>query len=202
MMKLLRYVVKGPSASPSGDGARLFVLWLALLALPLLLCASPAPAGTAERVSVSSTGEQGDGQSQASVISADGRYVAFRSYADNLVSGDTNGTGDIFVHDRVTGATERVWEGDGPCLDISADGRFITFDDWIAQQIFVHDRVTGATELASVSSTGESSWGDVPAISGDGRYVAFQSWATNLVPGDTNGIEDVFVHDRLTGPSE
>ncbi len=51
----------------------------------------------------------------------------------------------------------------------------------------------------SVSSTGGQALGGEstsPAISANGRFVAFQSRATNLVPGDTNGLMDVFVHDR------
>jgi hypothetical protein len=85
--------------------------------------------------------------------------VAFYSEAANLVSGDTNGSADIFVHDRQTGATTRV----------------------------------------SVDSAGNqgNSHSYYPAISADGRYVAFSSDASNLVLGDTNGIRDVFVHDRL-----
>ena len=61
-----------------------------------------------ERVSVDSTGHQANADSLSPAISADGRYVAFISAASNLVSGDTNGVGDVFVHDRVTGMTERV----------------------------------------------------------------------------------------------
>ena len=93
-------------------------------------------------------------------ISADGRFVAFGSDANNLVPGDTNGTTDVFVHDRFTHETTRV----------------------------------------SVSSGGiagnSGSW--IPSISADGRFVAFKSYATNLVPRDTNGALDGFVHDRVT----
>src|SRR5207247_9811592 len=64
--------------------------------------------GTVERVSVDSAGNQGDGSSFSPWLSADGRFVAFVSYATNLVPGDTNGALDVFVHDRQTGTTERV----------------------------------------------------------------------------------------------
>ena len=94
-------------------------------------------------------------------ISADGRFVAFRSDATNLVPGDTNGATDVFVRDRQTGTTRRVSVGPG-----GAQGNGGSF---------------------------------MPAISADGRFVAFESSATNLVPGDTNDMEDMFVHDRQTG---
>src|SRR5207253_2278044 len=69
--------------------------------------------GKTTRVSVTSAGKQGVGKrrsngSNAPVISRDGRYVAFHSDMPNLVAGDTNKLFDIFVHDRVTGKTQRV----------------------------------------------------------------------------------------------
>src|SRR5688572_19439579 len=91
--------------------------------------------GITSRVSVSSNGEQGNHESSAPAISADGRFVAFNAYASNLVPGDTNDLGDVFVHDRRTGQTTRVsvsssgGQGNsvsnGPC--ISADGRYVAF---------------------------------------------------------------------------
>ena len=95
---------------------------------------------------------------------------------------------------------------------LSTNGRFVAFDSQSTnlvpadtnldtRDIFVHDRQTGQTTLVSVSSTGEQANGYSysPQLSADGRIVAFISWADNLVPGDTNGKEDVFVHDRQTG---
>ena len=180
--------------------------------------------GATERVSVDSAGGQADGGSGKPAISADGRFVAFASAATNLVDGDANSKSDVFVHDRQTGATERVSvdghgnEGDGSSTwpAISADGRFVAFESMATnlvsrdfnrdQDIFVHDRQTGATERVSVSSDGKqaSSPSDVPSISADGRLVAFVSGANNLVPGDTNRFyfADVFVHDRQTGATE
>src|SRR5205823_7255077 len=77
-------------------------------ALALLATPARASAGTTERVSVDSAGNEGNGGSGGTAISADGRFVAFSSYATNLVAGDTNGVADVFVHDRQTGTTERV----------------------------------------------------------------------------------------------
>src|SRR5258705_6726927 len=84
------------------------------LVLALVLGVSPAsvalahPPGITTRVSVSSVGTDGNQQSERSAVSGDGRFVVFVSLADNLVPGDTNNAADIFVHDRLTGTTERV----------------------------------------------------------------------------------------------
>jgi len=178
--------------------------------------------GKIERVSVSSSGEQANSFSLEASISSDGRYVAFWSAASNLVEDDTNGKGDIFVHDRETKKTERVnisCSGDqanGFCgyARISADGRYVVFissannlvqgDTNGYSDVFVHDRETGKTERVSISSNGEQANNTSfdPSISSDGRYIAFSSAASNLVPGDINGFPDVFVHDRVTGATE
>ena len=175
--------------------------------------------GATQRVSVSSTGAQADGASELPTISADGRYVAFRSLADNLVSGDTNGTWDIFVHDRATGITERVsvsssgGQGTGTSRDprVSADGRYVAFastsanlvagDTNGAQDIFVHDRLAGTTALVSVDSAGSLGNADSynPSLGADGQLIVFDSIATNLVAGDTNGARDVFARDLTAG---
>jgi len=179
--------------------------------------------GETTLVSVDSAGVQGNDHSYRSSISADGQYVAFESDATNLVPGDTNSATDIFVHDRVTGATSRVSvASDGTQTEllsnngypsISADGRFVAFRSTASNllgagndtngswDIFVHDRVTGATSRVSVASDGTpaNSHSNVPSISADGRFVAFESDATNLIAGDTNGATDIFVHDRQTG---
>ena len=181
--------------------------------------------GITERVSVGSGGTQGDrrsGNFSSTSVSADGRYVAFWSESTNLVPGDTNERPDVFVRDRVTGVTERVsvasdaTQGDGYGGDaaISEDGRYVTFQsdstNLVAEDtngnpdIFLHDRQTGHTRRVSVASDGTQAAGCSfwPSLSADGRYVAFSSWADNLVPGDTSGITDVFVHDRVTGDTE
>ena len=199
---------------------------------------SPALAGVTERVSVSSSGEQGNYESSSPSISADGRYVAFWSSDSNLVPGDTNGSADVFVRDRMSGTTERVSvssngeEGNSGsvCPSISSDGRYVAFESWADnlvpgdtngywsggdwhpyKDVFVRDRVAGTTERVSVSSTGEQGdyESDWPSISEDGRYVAFFSYASNLVPGDTNvsswdggPASDVFVRDRESGTTE
>lgn len=196
-----------------------------LIALSLTLNATLPPeawaVGETTRVSVGSDGTQGNGLSYNPAFSADGRFVAFWSYADNLVAGDTNGERDIFVHDRESGeATLVSVASDGTQTSpqgsespaISADGRFVGFDSFADDlvsgdtnedyDIFVYDRLTGETTRVSVASDGTEGNDDTfgpPAISDDSRFVVFRSNASNLVAGDTNGTGDAFVRDRLTG---
>ncbi|HVN53826.1 MAG TPA: hypothetical protein VMT46_05800 [Anaerolineaceae bacterium] len=175
--------------------------------------------GLVERVSLSSRGEQGDGNSgywSTPSISADGRFVAFASLANNLVSDDLNQTADVFIHDRLTGLTELVSRTpNGSSADgwsdwpaISADGRYVSFtsfaedltglDHNAARDIFRYDRSTHLIELASVSSGGaqtHSNTGWASAISADGQVVAFASPSKDLFPGDRNSAWDVFVRD-------
>ncbi|GIJ22413.1 hypothetical protein Vlu01_30370 [Micromonospora lutea] len=169
--------------------------------------------GTTSRVSQSSAGVAGDSSSYGHSQSPDGRYVSFTSDATNLVPGDTNGVSDGFVHDRRTGRTTRVTLANGNAQAdarsyapvISADGRYVAFvsdaplvpgDTNGVADIFVRDRQAGTT--VPVSGTSADAPSDAPAISADGRYVTFTSEAA-LVPGDTNGIADVFIRDMRTG---
>jgi Tol biopolymer transport system component len=190
-----------------------------------LAVAAAAPAraqGTTGRASVGPRGAQADGLSDRPALSADGRAVAFVSLAANLVPRDTNGWADVFVRDRRRGRTELAsvssggvrgdWPSGNPSL--SADGRFVAFGSFATtlvsgdtngtSDVFVRDREAGTTERVSVSSRGAQGGGysDWPSLSADGRFVAFASDARNLVPGDTNGRQDVFVRDRLKGTTQ
>lgn len=189
------------------------------------------PPGVTERISVGPGGAAGDDDSTGAAVSADGRYVAFRSFASNLVAEDTNGTSDVFVRDRLTQTTERVSVDSrerqavgadaGGVLDtnlgrpaISGDGRFVAFastatnlvrgDRNQAADVFVRDRVTGTTERISMADrrTEANSDSSGPAITPDGRFVAFSSFANNLAPGDANFATDIFVYDRQAGTTE
>ncbi len=175
--------------------------------------------GITKRVSVSSAGSEANSYSRDPSISADGRYVAFESGANNLVANDTNGKTDIFVRDHLTGLTKRVSvsSGEGQANShsfqpsISADGRHVAFmskardlvanDTNGALDVFVRDRREGSTRRVSISSgEGQADSGSsYPSISADGRYVAFESTASDLVANDTNGALDVFVRDRREG---
>ena len=172
---------------------------------------------TTLRVSVNSAGEQADGLSTNPAISQDGRYVVFESNATNLVADDTNDTTDIFLHDRDTGVTQRisytlefgqtVYDSHAP--SISADGRYVAYysyadnlvagDNNFSDDIFVYDRLQATTERITVNADGVEANGSsyFPQISADGRYISFYSIADNLVAGDTNGMYDVFLYDRI-----
>jgi Tol biopolymer transport system component len=167
-------------------------------------------------------GLQGNGDAIYPSISADARFIAFSSDSDNLVSHDTNEKYDAFVYDRQTGLTEMVsrhTDGAQGNLDsfaatsaLSADGRYVVFhsqaydlvdenESEVWADIFVHDRQTDRTTLISRHSNGARGNGDSydAHISADGRHIAFSSEADNLVDEDTNGSQDVFVHDQETG---
>jgi tricorn protease-like protein len=194
----------------------------ALLLGACVLGASPTAFadGSTERVSLGQGNVEGNAFSESSAISSSGRYVAFTSEATNLVPGDTNTLADVFVRDRTTGRTERVSVStggvqgiDGISYDahLSASGRWVAFrsqastlvlgDTNEAEDAFVHDRRTGITRRVSLRTGGGQANGATVGvdISGDGRFVSFTSSATDLVPGDTNGPNDGFVHDRATG---
>jgi len=178
--------------------------------------------GTTERVSVDSGGAQGISSSLWPSISADGRYVVFMNWFDDLVGEETNNGYDIFVRDRQNGTTDCVSvdssgaKGNAGSLthSISADGRYVAFGSAASNlvhgdtnglsDVFVRDRQNGTTERVSIDSSGAqgNAYSFRPSISADGRYVAFESQASNLVYGDTNGREDVFVHDRQNGTTE
>lgn len=172
-------------------------------------------AGTTERVSVSSAGVQGHADSLLPTISADGRFVAFTSFA-GLVPGGFSSPG-VFVRDRLLGTAELVSVGTGGAQGnfggfagvISANGRFVAFvsasnnlvpddtnNDW---DIFVRDRKLGTTRRVSADSGGLQGNGESlgGAVSANGLFVAFASDASNLVPGDTNNFSDVFVRIPL-----
>jgi Tol biopolymer transport system component len=172
-----------------------------------------------ERMSVDSAGAQGNARSYETSLSADGNFVAFTSEANNLVANDRNQAGDVFVHDRTTGITERVSvsssgvQGNGWSLDsaISSNGQVVAFTSFASNlssgdtngrgDVFVHDRATGTTERVSLSSSGREldSDSEFPSISADGAIVAFASWANNVAGADRNGVADVFLRDRNAG---
>jgi Tol biopolymer transport system component len=174
------------------------------------------------RASVDSAGMQTNLDSLTPMLSADGRFVAFASFAANLVAADTNEGSDVFVRDLQTNTTTRAseytggFEADGESVRpaISADGRFVAFDSdaWNlawgdtndVSDVFVKDRQTGVLTRVSVDDAGAQADGaSVRAVlSGDGRLVAFYSEAANLVPGDTNGAADVVIHDRQSGATK
>ncbi|HXT39066.1 MAG TPA: hypothetical protein VN887_03495 [Candidatus Angelobacter sp.] len=164
----------------------------------------------------------GNGDSSASFISADGRFVLFLSDANNLATNDDSGTFvDVFVRNRtndtvtlVSVNSTGVGGGNGHSVSpaASSDGRYIAFESDASNlvsndtngvsDVFVRDLQSGTTTLVSVSSPGAgvgNGPSTSPLISADGRYVAFVSDASNLVANDTNDVNDVFIRDLQTG---
>ncbi|OUC15970.1 MAG: hypothetical protein B0A82_04245 [Alkalinema sp. CACIAM 70d] len=160
------------------------------------------------------------------VLSANGRYLVFRYFFGDLVSGTTPNN-DIYLIDLVTKQIQLVsvsptgnqgnnYSSTYDSLSISADGRYVAFasdatnlvsNDLNGEtDVFVRDTLTGTIILASVSSTGVQLGANTldfnlsPAISANGQFVAFQSQANNLVPNDTNGDDqDIFMRDLSAG---
>ncbi|WP_280818944.1 Hint domain-containing protein [Methylobacterium variabile] len=173
--------------------------------------------GAIVNASTAADGTQGNGASTSASLSRDGNLVAFTSSASNLVAGDTNGRADVFVKNLTTGAITRVSTGtDGTqgnaesgSARISADGTKVTFtsragnlvpgDTNIVSDVFVKDLTTGTLTRVSTAAAGTqgNAASSQPTLSSDGSRVAFSSGATNLVPGDTNNVGDIFVADVI-----
>lgn len=175
----------------------------------------PRPPDMLQRVSVSRLGVEGNRDSFSPSISADGRYVAFLSSADNLVDDDTNGYRDVFIFDREAGDVTRISvgydgseaNGDSSDAHISNDGRFVAFvseatnlvegDENGFSDVFLYERERGAIRLVSESQDGVQ--GDnrslQPAISANGRFIAFVSLAQSLGANDENDASDIFIYD-------
>ena len=166
----------------------------------------------------------GSGDSWAPIISLDGRYVLFASAANNLVlTSNTNAIPalapprlNVFLRDRTNGTTTLVsvnlsgtggGNGDSWPSALSTNGQYALFESSATDlvpsdtnnltDVFVRDLVNGTTLLVSISTNSGSANGASRSsvMTPDGHYVAFVSEANNLVPGDGNGIPDVFVRD-------
>src|SRR3954451_2098424 len=166
-------------------------------------------------VSVSTSGEQGNGQSFLSDSTPDGRYIVFESYASNLISGDNNNGTDIFLRDTGAGTTDLISANamgnsgneSSRTPVISEDGRYIAFmsraTDLVSQtthgmNAFVYDRTDDTYTLVSVNNMGVPAndgtrYGATIDMTPDGRYVAFTSQAANLSKKDTTTSSDVYI---------
>jgi hypothetical protein len=163
--------------------------------------------GETRRVNVGPGGVQAaGGSSDLPEISADGRYVVFRSSATNLVA--DGGSFRIYLHDRVTGLVSRVAAPAGTVatpvsLGISADGSRVVYSTFVGGQdhVFVAETATGSVRRVTQTADGTAANGTSfdADISGDGRWVAFTTASTNLATPDANGYRDVVAHDLVTG---
>ncbi|MGO4760093.1 TolB family protein, partial [Streptomyces sp. 2MCAF27] len=173
-------------------------------------------------ISVDAGGGDANSQALFSRISDDGRYIIFHSTASDIVAGDTNSASDVFLRDVQTGTTLLVSVPAGGGLgdshsgnaDLSADARYVVFnssatnmvaDDTNAvNDIFIRDLQTGTTTRVSVGD--DEAQGNNQSLNGrvsdDGQRVAFVSSANNLVAGDTNSKDDIFVRDLAAGTTE
>jgi Tol biopolymer transport system component len=178
--------------------------------------------GTTARVSLDTDGGDANGDSTSGTFSANGRYLAFTSWATDLVDGeDANNIFDTFVRDLATGTTVRAsfdFEGGDPnggtsAVAISADGRYVALNSWASDLVpedvndrgdaFVRDLLTGTTTRVSVDTRGRdpNRHSFAFAMTADGRLVGWSSLATDVVDRDENGEADVFIRDLEAGTS-
>jgi Tol biopolymer transport system component len=166
-------------------------------------------------ISSSTAGVEGNGDSFAPALSADGLTVAFESYASNLAPADHNGTRDIFVwraNARELGA-QRISTGPGGVEansesfepTISGDGRRVAYttsastltpgvENTSIVNVVLRDLDSGANTLVTANAAGKGVGGSRPALSEDGKRLAFYSFSAQLVAGDANGLWDIFVY--------
>ena len=181
-------------------------------------------AGTTTLVSHAVDGTGGDKNSVMSLsnrghaMTADGRYVVFRSQATNLIDDDTNNAWDAFIYDRQTQTHERVSvpngntgeaDGQSQVVGVSFDGRYVAYQSMATNLVeegdddgywdaYVTDRSTQTTTLLSKNAAGEpanSHLLDDPVLAYDGSVVAYMTAADNLDPADTNGVNDIYLNE-------
>lgn len=167
-----------------------------------------------------------NGYSQSPAMSADGRFVAFMSFASNLVAGDpAGGVNNIFVRDMVLGTAVRasvnaggagtdgggfIYANEPVPTWISGDGRYVVFDSYSqltpnATNTHIHvyrrDLQTNTTQMVDVNPSGANADGDAASgsISADGRYVLFASYSDDVVPGLMFAAAGLYVRDMVLG---
>lgn len=182
--------------------------------------------GTTERICQTPHGGAGNGWGLASYhsLSGDGSISVFSSGSDNLVDGDTNGVSDLFIRDHRLQRTERINFAAGELLPAAGNGmstlagccgrrtsaagdvvvfssaasNLVTDDDNGTEDVFLYETDTGRKQLLSRTPYGKpgNGYSHQASVSADGRWVSFSSAASDLVPGDSNGVADVFLLDR------
>jgi Tol biopolymer transport system component len=193
--------------SNGGDGTRVWDVYL-----------HDRLSGTTVRVSAGPGGVPGTGNSFVPAVSSDGRFVAFASFARNLISSDLNELADVYLRDMQAGATIRVSVGlggqepNGRSLhpSISGDGRYVAFESEATNlvdepsisgrvQVYVRDVLNGSTTRVIRASLLPAVGGGTsrPTLSRDGRWLAADSSEYDLVDGDANQYEDVFLRGPL-----
>jgi Tol biopolymer transport system component len=215
----------GDSRTPSFSGNRRFVafasddstLTAGASSVTTNIYLRDLQSGTTELVSVNTSEVTADGDCVEPVVSADGRYVAFTSFANNLFA-ESVPIPQVYLRDRVAGTTRLMSVGNngapnGPARSpsISADGALIVYESFAsnlnfndpdtndASDIFLRFRDPGGSIRLSLTSSEAQANGDSfdPEISADGLKIVFASDATNLAQFDLNNTTDVFVRDRF-----
>ena len=165
----------------------------------------------------------GNGVSDSAEISADGRFVAFRSMASNLVALDNNMGWDVFERDRLTSETRLLTRRptgqpspvptDRPEISMSADGRFVAFastDRYLAgtddndpfEDVFVYDHDTQVlSRIVLQDAIADLFDVDSPMLTADGRYVVVRALSNNSAVPWGGQARSIFVVDRTTGMS-
>jgi Tol biopolymer transport system component len=172
-------------------------------------------------VSATAAGVEGNGDSWNPAISADGLTVVFESSSTNLVANDTNGVSDIFLWSALSqNGVQRVSVGSGGVEanaasvkpTISGSGNVIAFESGASNltagvagtstvNVIRRDLASGTNTLISKNASGVAVGGSWPSLSEDGNRMAFHSYAL-VLPGDANGLWDVFVHDHAAGTTQ
>lgn len=175
-------------------------------------------AGATELVSITDAGRPANGASSRPMLSSDGRYVAYSSFATNLSPAGGNGSEQVYVRDRVVRTTTLISQGPGGVLGgatsfrgmVSDDGQTVTFaskagnlgpvDTNGKEDVYQRNAATGVITRLSLRSDGSDarSGGSRPYMSPDARYVVFNTYDA-IGPGDLNGKSDVYVLDRVAG---
>ena len=183
-------------------------------------------AGQTTRVSVDSNGVLANMSASSGVLAGEGRYVVFASAATNLWSGGVTSGTHVYRHDRAIPETVLVSvtpdgaPGNSISNDpsVSANGRYVVFDSFatdlvagdanLRRDVFLRDMVAGTTRLVSgatagvVGLVGNSFLSGAPGaheVSDDGNFVVFMSFATNLVAGASNGVQQLYWKNMETG---
>ncbi len=199
------------------------LVFMTVVCMAVLIMAGVSFAGTTEAITVNADGELGNGTSYYPVISDNGRYVVFASYASNIGPDDNNGVKDVYFHDRKTGIFELISVSsdgvqgnfDSRSPSLSEDGRYVAFISWADnlvdggtgnQTVFLRDRMNGTTiAIATTFGPEINQLGNTlaeTAMSADGKYVAFSSNTPYLVPEDGRVNRDAFIYNTETGEIE
>ncbi|MFE6164098.1 TolB family protein [Streptomyces sp. NPDC056486] len=161
--------------------------------------------GALEKVSVALNGGAANGPSSGASLSYDGRRVAFESRASNLASGDKNRDTNVFVRDLDAGTTTLVKapkkKGYTAQASLSKNGTHVAYisaknrGKGSVPSVYLRELATGTTQLISADLNGGRNdlAAQHPSVNDDGTVVAFESKSADLVPGDTNGVSDIFL---------